>query len=181
MHTASVLALGLLVFTLERTVTPEALYPWLGLVSGLVAIGLGASLLIARLSAWAASRRHDLHHDHGHPHAHELPAGVSPTSRRGLMALALAGGILPSPTALVVLTGSIQAHRVAYGVVLILAFSAGLAVALVAVGLGALRARETMARRLSTSWGRLIPVLSAGAIAGVGVFLAIRGAGQIAL
>jgi ABC-type nickel/cobalt efflux system permease component RcnA len=181
MHTASVLALGLLVFTLERTFTPEALYPWLGLVSGLVAIGLGASLLIARLSAWAASRHHDRHHDHGHPHAHELPAGVSPTSRRGLMALALAGGILPSPTALVVLAGSIQAHRVAYGVVLILAFSAGLAVALVAVGLGALRARETMARRLSTSWGRLIPVLSAGAIAGVGVFLAIRGVGQIAL
>ena len=181
MHTASVLALGMLVLTLERTFAPEVLYPWLGLASGLVAVGLGASLLISRLSAWAASRRHTHHHGHDHAHPHELQAGASPTSRRGLMALALAGGILPSPTALVVLTGSIQAHRVGFGIALILAFSAGLAAALVAVGLGALRAREAMTRRLSTFWGRMIPVLSAGAIAGVGVFLAIRGVGQIAL
>ena len=51
MHTASVLALGLLVLTLERTFRPETLYPWLGLASGLVALGLGAYLLVARLSA----------------------------------------------------------------------------------------------------------------------------------
>ena len=192
MHTASVLALGMLVLTLERTFTPEALYPWLGLASGLVAIGLGAYLLIARLSAWSASRREEAHehahtsgrdHDHaqGHDHAHPLPDGVSPTSRRGLLALALAGGILPSPTALIVLTGSIQAHRVAYGIVLILAFSAGLAVALIAIGLGAVRAREALTRRLSTFWGRLVPALSAGAIAGVGLFLSVRGVAQIGL
>ena len=55
MHTASVLALGLLVLTLERTFRPESLYPWLGLASGLVALGLGAYLLVARLSAWSAT------------------------------------------------------------------------------------------------------------------------------
>ncbi|MGZ6546063.1 MAG: nickel/cobalt transporter, partial [Actinomycetota bacterium] len=90
-----------------------------------------------------------------------------------------AGGILPSPSALIVMLAAIDAHRVAYGLGLILAFSAGLAGALIVVSLGALRAREAMARRLSSFWGRLVPVLSASTIVGVGVFLAVRGAGQI--
>jgi ABC-type nickel/cobalt efflux system permease component RcnA len=96
-----------------------------------------------------------------------------------LFALALAGGILPAPSALVVLLGAINSHRAAYGLGLVLAFSVGLAVALIAVGLGALRAREALARRLSTFWGRLVPVVSAGAIVGVGAFLTARGVAGI--
>ncbi len=118
-------------------------------------------------------------HDHPHGHSHGLPEGVSLTSKRGLLALALAGGILPSPSALIVMLGAIQAHRVGYGIGLILAFSVGLALALIVVSLGALRAREAMANRLSSFWGRLVPVLSASAIVGVGMFLAVRGAIQI--
>jgi ABC-type nickel/cobalt efflux system permease component RcnA len=190
MHTASVLGLGLLVITLEQTFRPEALYPWLGLLSGVVAIGLGAYLMIGRLAAWSDARRdeaherehasgHDHGHDHPHGHSHGLPEGVSLASKRGLLALALAGGILPSPSALIVMLGAIQAHRVGYGIGLILAFSVGLALALIVVSLGALRAREAMANRLSSFWGRLVPVLSASAIVGVGMFLAVRGAIQI--
>jgi nickel/cobalt exporter len=190
MHTASVMGLGLLVITLEQTFRPEALYPWLGLLSGVVAIGLGAYLMIGRLAAWSDARRdaaherahasgHDHDHDHAHGHAHGLPEGVSLTSKRGLLALALAGGILPSPSALIVMLGAIQAHRVGYGIGLILAFSIGLALALIVVSLGALRAREAMANRLSSFWGRLVPVLSASAIVGVGMFLTVRGAIQI--
>jgi ABC-type nickel/cobalt efflux system permease component RcnA len=192
MHTASVLSLGLLVVTLERTFRPESLYPWLGLLSGVVAIGLGAYLLIGRLTAWSNAHRaraqeheHDAAdgHTHGHAHAdghvHGLPAGVALTSRRGMFALALAGGILPSPSALIVMLGAINAHRVGYGIGLILAFSAGLALALIVVSLGALRARAAMASRLSSFWVRLVPVVSAGAIVAVGLYLAVRGAIQI--
>ena len=107
-----------------------------------------------------------------------LPEGT-PLSSKGILALALAGGILPAPTALVVLLGAIEAHRVAYGLALVVAFSAGLALALIAVGMGALRAREAVARRLSSTVGRLVPVLSASAIVGVGVYLTARGAVQI--
>jgi nickel/cobalt transporter (NicO) family protein len=188
MHTASVLALGLLVLTLEQTFRPEALYPWLGLLSGLVALGLGAYLLITRLAVWG--RRHDGGHDHGHDpgpgghthgaggHTHALPEGT-PLSSKGVLALALAGGILPAPSALIVLLGAIEAHRVAYGLTLVLAFSAGLAIALIAVGTGALKARELVARRLSSSIGRLVPVVSAAAIVGVGVYLTLRSAVQV--
>ena len=65
MHTASVLALGVAVLALESAFRPETLYPWLGLVSGLVALGLGTYLLIARIGAWMGSRHHDLEHAHG--------------------------------------------------------------------------------------------------------------------
>lgn len=195
MHTASVLGLGLLVLTLEQTFRPEVLYPWLGLLSGLVALGLGVALLITRLSAWCIGRRddrddrghpHDHHdgrgdpgHDHGFGrHTHVLPAGA-PLSPNGVLALALAGGILPAPSALLVMLGAIEAHRVGYGLALVLAFSAGLAAALVIVGMGALRAREAVTRRLSSAVGRVVPVLSAGAIVGVGVFLVARGLTQV--
>lgn len=198
MHTASVLALGLAVLALESAFRPETLYPWLGLVSGLVALGLGTSLLIARIGGWMGSRRsedaherahagvddahaHDEAHGHGlagHSHPHVVPEGGA-LSRRGLAALALAGGILPAPSALIVMLGAIDAHRVVFGLALVAAFSVGLAVALIVIGLGALRAREAMAARLSGLWGRMVPVLSAGAIVAVGVFLSLRGLTQI--
>lgn len=196
MHTASVLALGLTVLALESAFRPETLYPWLGLVSGLVALGLGTSLLIARIGGWMGSRRAEGVHEHahtgdddahveahghglpGHSHPHVVPEGGA-LSRRGLAALALAGGILPAPSALIVMLGAIDAHRVVFGLALVAAFSVGLAVALIVIGLGALRAREAMAARLSGFWGRMVPVLSAGAIVAVGVFLSFRGLTQI--
>ncbi|MDP9328463.1 MAG: High-affinity nickel-transporter [Actinomycetota bacterium] len=183
MHTVSVLALGLAVLALESAFRPETLYPWLGLASGLVALGLGTSLLIARIGAWMESRRHvhDGAHDHGlagHTHPHVAPDGGA-LSRRGLAALALGGGILPAPSALIVMLGAIGAHRVAFGLSLVVAFSAGLAGALIVIGLGALRAREAMAARLSSFWGHMVPVLSAGAIVAVGGFLSLRGLVQI--
>lgn len=193
MHTASVLALGMLVLSLERTFRPESLYPWLGLVSGLVALTLGVYLLTARLSTWSGARTLDKttgdhesesphERQHGHApgqHSHEPTTDAAPLSPRGLIALALAGGILPAPSALVVMLGAVNANRTAYGLALVLAFSIGLAVALIVIGLGALKAREFMVRRLSTTMGRLVPVLSAAAIVGVGVFLSLRGLTQI--
>ena len=100
-------------------------------------------------------------------------------SRRGLMALAVAGGILPSPTALVVLLSAVSFQRVAFGLALIAMFSAGLAASLIVVGLLALRARDAVSSRLSTGLGRLVPVLSASVIVAVGAFLTVRGLAQV--
>jgi nickel/cobalt transporter (NicO) family protein len=202
MHTASVVGLGLLVLGLEETFRPETLYPWLGLVSGLTALALGAYLLISRLSAWSSARRAESEGSHGHDHSdaqahgsqetdglvhvhggtrhsHAIPAGVPLTSRKGLLALALAGGIVPAPSALLVLLSAVSAHRTLYGLALILAFSLGLAAALILMGLGAITAREAVARKLSSTMGRLVPVLSAAAIVGVGLFFTLRSIGQL--
>jgi nickel/cobalt transporter (NicO) family protein len=186
MHTASVLALGFVVLTVTEVFAPERVYPWLGLLSGLIAVALGASLLVARLGSWgrrhAGGDRHRVHHgdDHrGEPHdlGHVHPA--EPLSRRSLTALAVAGGMLPSPTALVVLLAAVALDRLAYGLALIGAFSVGLATALVVVGLVALRARDAVAGRMSGRTARLVPVLSAASIVLLGMVLTLRGFLQI--
>jgi nickel/cobalt transporter (NicO) family protein len=169
MHTASVLGLGILVLSAERFLAPERVYPWLGLASGLVALGLGTVLLVSRVHAFSARRAHG----HDHPHADR------PISRRGLLALAFAGGILPSPSALVVLLGSVSIGRTALGLVLIAAFSIGLAASLVAVGALAIRARHLATGRLPAGVMRLAPVVSAGCIALVGLLLTTRGLFQL--
>jgi ABC-type nickel/cobalt efflux system permease component RcnA len=189
MHTVSVIGLGVLVLALERTFRPETLYPWLGAASGLAALAVGAYLLRGRIRTWRHGHTHPLApaHDHvrseGHPHADDDEQGhahVLPPegflSRRGIAALAFAGGILPAPSALLVMLAAIQSQRAAYGLGLVLAFSVGLAAALVLVGLGTMRARDVMVGRLSATAGRLIPVLSAAAIVAVGLFITVRSA-----
>ena len=168
MHTASVLGLGALVLSAERVFSPDRVYPWLGLASGLVALGLGATLLVSRLHALSTRRRHG--HEHPHP--------ARPLTRRGLLAIAFAGGIMPSPSALVVLLGSVSIGRTALGLLLIAGFSVGLAASLVAVGGLAIRARHIANGRLSARLVRLAPVVSAGCIALVGLVLTARGLDQ---
>ena len=174
MHTASVLGLGLLVVSAERVLPPERVYPWLGLGSGLVALGLGSWLLVSRLHA--AGWRRATHQRHGHEHAHDDPP---PLGHRGLVALAFSGGILPSPSALVVLLTSISLGRTALGLVLIAAFSAGLAASLIGVGALAVRARASASRRLPQRVMTWAPVASAAAIAAIGVVLTTRGLTQL--
>jgi ABC-type nickel/cobalt efflux system permease component RcnA len=183
MHTASVLGLGVLVVSAERLLPPERIYPWMGLASGLVALALGSWLLMSRIHAagWRhglghlGNRGHVHHHEHPHPH----PPADEPLSRRGLMALAIAGGILPSPSALVVLLTSISLGRTALGLALIAAFSVGLAGSLVAIGVLALHARSLATRRMPTRIVAWAPVGSAAAIAVFGLILTTRGLFQI--
>jgi nickel/cobalt transporter (NicO) family protein len=187
MHTFSVLAIGVGVLILARF-APEQVYPWLTLATGVLVAGMGVSLVVSRARAGRAGRDHPHPHTHDHPHDHDHPHGdlqtdarpEQPLSRRSLAGLAVAGGILPSPTALVVLLSTAATHRVVFGLALILAFSVGLAGALVMVGLLALRARGAVYRRLNGRAGRLVPIVSGTGVVGVGVFLALRGVLQVA-
>jgi ABC-type nickel/cobalt efflux system permease component RcnA len=142
-HTLGVFALGLVTLALSRFIVPDDLYPWLNLVAGLLVVGIGVSVLRAR---WR-HRRHD-HHHHEH--------GLAP---RSLLAVGVSGGLLPCPSALVVLLGAISLHRVGFGMLLVVAFSAGLALTITGIGLAAVLARKAF-RRLSFE-GRLISLLPA--------------------
>jgi nickel/cobalt transporter (NicO) family protein len=98
---------------------------------------------------------HDHGHDHGHEHGHDrgptaLEAGGT-ISTRGLVALGLSGGLVPSASALILLLGSIAAGRVAYGLVLVLGFGAGMAVVLAGIGLLIVHARALVERRPSVA------------------------------
>jgi ABC-type nickel/cobalt efflux system permease component RcnA len=173
-HTLGVLALALITLAASTILPPERLYPILGVASGGLVIAIGSSLLWSRLRALVASRRRpaaprfgwtsgahshggghahdDAHsHAHGHEHGHrhapvDANAGIS---RRGLIALGLSGGLVPSASALILLLGSIAAGRVGYGVVLVLGFGLGMAVVLAGIGLVIVRARSLVDRRPS--------------------------------
>ena len=178
MHTTSVLALGAAVLALQRSFRPEAVYPWLGILSGLAALGVGVHLLRQRWRAWRHGHGHDPRRDHGHAHDHtgvRLTREDGRLATGGIAALALAGGILPAPSALLAMLASIQVHRVAYGIGLVLAFSVGLTAALLAVGIGAVRVRDAFARRTTARWALAVPLVSACAIVAAGTFVAARG------
>ncbi|MFN2520824.1 MAG: sulfite exporter TauE/SafE family protein, partial [Candidatus Limnocylindria bacterium] len=114
---------------------------------------------------------------HGHPHSHDPDTGA--LSLRSLVGLGVSGGLLPCPTALVVLLAAVSFHNVALGMTLVLAFSVGLAAVLTGIGLlmvggGRRLSRSSLSRRLSGSSAvLLLPALSAGAIAIAGIVIAV--------
>lgn len=123
------------------------------------------------------AHRHRLAHSHGagHGHTHELPAGVAPLSRRGLVALGGAGGLLPSPSALLVLLSAIALQRVVLGLLIITAFSIGLAAALTTVGLALVYGRSVAERSRLRGTLDMLPVLGAVALLAAGIVLTLRG------
>jgi ABC-type nickel/cobalt efflux system permease component RcnA len=161
-HTAGVFALGLVTLGLSELIVPEQLYPWLNLVSALLVVCVGVSVLRARLR-----RRHAHHHHHHHHHGER--------SLRDLLAVGISGGLLPCPTALVVLLAAISLHRVGYGLVLILAFSVGLAGAMTGVGLAAVSARRFLrGRSFDGRIVRALPAASAALILVLGLAMTTR-------
>jgi nickel/cobalt transporter (NicO) family protein len=174
-HTIGVFALGLVTLALSEFVVPEQLYPWLNFVSALLVVGVGLAVLRARyLHARAHRHAHD-HHHHHHHHEHARAEGL-----RGLVAVGISGGLLPCPTALVVLLAAISLHRVGYGLLLIVAFSVGLAAVITAIGLVAVTAKRAFSRmRLDGPLVRALPAVSALVVLGLGVAMTARAVPQL--
>ena len=184
-HTVGVFALGGVTLLLSAFIVPEQLYPWLNLVSALLVVGVGLTILRWRLRAWrrgdplghSEARVHDLGHDdysgHGHHHEHDHNQGAG--ARRGLFGIGISAGIIPCPTALIVLLAAISLQRVEYGLVLILAFSVGLAAAVTSIGLVAVLARTSFSRvSFDGTVVRALPAVSAVVVLGLGAAMIVR-------
>lgn len=199
-HTIGVFALGLVTLYASRYILPEKLYPWLGFASGLMIVIIGISLFFKRLvslrregfadhghshhphshahthhhgshSHTHHDHLHDHKHNHGHHH-HEIPEKVTFGS---LLALGVSGGIVPCPEALIVLISAISLHRIGFGLILIVAFSTGLALILMGIGLAMVYAKRFMER--FSGEGRIIqtlPLLSSVVITILGFGIAIQ-------
>jgi nickel/cobalt transporter (NicO) family protein len=165
-HTIGVFALGIVTLALSELVVPEDLYPWLNLASALLVVGVGVTVLRHRILGWVHGRDGH-HHDHHHHHEHG--------DTRGLLAVGISGGLLPCPTALVVLLAAISLHRVAFGLLLIVAFSVGLAAVITGIGLLAVSARRAFGRlSLEGPLMRALPAFSACAIVALGLVMTYR-------
>jgi nickel/cobalt transporter (NicO) family protein len=174
-HTAGVFALGFVTLGLSAFIVPEQLYPWLTLVSGLLVVLVGASVLRQRLRARGHVHRHHAHHhDHGHDHHHHHDHDDGLTSK-GILGVGIAAGLLPCPSALVVLLSAIALHRIGLGLALILAFSVGLAATITGIGLLAVLATRSFSRlSLEGPIVRALPAASAALILAVGVVITAR-------
>ena len=199
-HTLGVLALAGITLAASTVLPPERLYPILGVASGGLVILIGASLLWSRLRAMGLGARfraradahdhahaeghaHEHGHDHGHPHPHSHAPAETEISWRGLLALGLSGGLVPSASALILLLGSIAAGRVAYGLVLVLGFGLGMAVVLAGIGLLIVHARRLIERRPSIAGLRRVTaplqLVTASVVVVLGIVLTSQALTQV--
>ncbi len=185
-HTIGVYALGAVTLLAARYVLPERLYPILGVLSGVLVVAIGLGLLRTRIRSLRGHAEGGHTHGHSHgdgpgQHRHDAPVGM-----RGLLALGVSGGLLPCPTALVVLLAAVSFHNVLLGMALVAAFSVGLAIVLTGIGLAFVFGQRVLVRRqlLSRIGGsaiaRALPALSAAAITVAGLVIAIGAARGLA-
>ncbi|MEH2199576.1 nickel/cobalt transporter [Nostoc sp.] len=183
-HTAGIFALGLVTLGTSQFILTEELYPWLSVLSGVLVTIIGLNLFISRLQGTQVSHSHDhvhshehshdLHHHHHHNHVHHshLPphSDVSSMKWSSLLALGISGGLLPCPSALVVLLSAIAMGRVGFGLALVSAFSLGLATVLTGIGLILVYAKDRF-EHLSFQIPRIkmLPVASALCITIIGL------------
>ena len=182
-HTAGVFAFGLFVLFASRFILPEQLYPWLGVLSGLLVVLIGFSLFRAQLRQLLGPRRRGADHEQvegyhyhfGVGHTHTLPANDA-TSWRNLLALGVSGGLLPCPSALVLLLSAIALQRVGFGLMLIVAFSVGLASVLTGIGIVLVYAGRLFERVPVRHRGlaRALPLASALFITMAGVAITVQ-------
>ena len=190
-HTLGVFALGLITLFASNFVLPERIMPFLSFVSGLLVFFIGISLFKDRLYGvlgWSEGGHHsheDGHmHDDSGEHAHDghthTHGGTTHTHTppkditwRSLLGLGISGGLLPCPSALVLMLSAISLGRIGYGLVLTVVFSFGLAATLTGVGLAFLYLGKIFG---GTSVGKarifkIVPVFSALVIACVGAVI----------
>ncbi|MGV9856596.1 HoxN/HupN/NixA family nickel/cobalt transporter [Streptomyces sp. NPDC003442] len=211
-HTLGVFALGLLV-TAGSAAAPSVI-SWLGIASGVLVAVAGAGLLRKALHrrrhmhAHHHSQDHAHDHEHGHAHAHghghdhaqaqththdhgdghTHTHEVRPTLR-GTLLLGFAGGMVPSPSAVIVLVGAAALGQAWFGFVLVVAYGLGLALTLTLAGFTAVRLGVRATERLAARKGsggridrllgavrRASPVGTAAIVLALGCGLVLRGA-----
>jgi len=163
-HTIGVFTLGVVTLLLSALILPEQLYPWLNLASGLMVVAIGLTVLRKRV------QRHHHHHHHGHDHHHH-----DELTTKGIVAMGASAGLIPCPSALVVLLGAIAQHQVALGLLMIVVFSLGLAGTLTALGLTVVYAQKLTSRvNFSSRLATALPAVSALVIVSAGLVLTVQ-------
>jgi len=139
---------------------------------------VGAGVLRSRVRTRSADAHSHSHGRHAHPHSHaDAPGDLT---WRGLLGMGASAGLIPCPSALVVLLGAISQHQVPLGLLLMTAFSVGLAATLTGLGLGVVYARGFLSRlNFGSGIAAALPSLSAVVIVVAGLVLTAHGIDQV--
>ena len=196
-HTLGIMVLAGLVVGAQGILPPDVVVKSAPIVAAISIVAIGSWMLFGetrrrwRLRTAAAERAHE--HDHGADHDHDhdaaehshggvrhshLPTAGSTISWRSLFVLGLAGGLIPSTNALLILLGSIAAGRPTFGFVLVVAFGLGMALVMGGIGLALVLARGRLDRVDATSrLGRIsayVPIAAAVLVFSLGIYLTIQ-------
>ena len=209
-HTLAVYAMGIVAMVLAESFAPEKVLPWMELASGLLVVGVGVGLVRTRLRAARATRvvvadpgpahehghAHDHAHDHAHGHdhghahdplddaahgaAHAQAIAASGDGWRSLVALGVSGGLAPCPSAMVLLLTAIGLQRIGLGLVLVAAFSVGLAILVTGLGVAVILLGDRL-RDLKPAGPifRALPVMSAVFVTLLGLALSWKGVAAV--
>ena len=201
-HTISVFILGLLTMFLSQYIMADVISKWLGIISGLTIVWIGGLLFYRRIHALAvAAQQNERQHTHshrggrphthkrgvhahththdGHTHSHTIEGEIS---MKSLMALGASGGLVPCPSALVLLLAAVSVGRIGFGLLLLVSFSLGLALVLMATGLAVLYAKRLFPARQNKTPSTLttiLPIVSAAVIVVIGLVLTGNAMGLI--
>jgi nickel/cobalt exporter len=192
-HTAGVLVLGALVLVAGELFLPETVIAWLTIASGGMMAVLGAVLLWnaamsrrARDHGHSHSHDHSHSHEHGHSHDHAASAPGPTLTVRSVALLGMAGGLVPSASALIVLLAAVTTGRLVFGLALIVAFGAGMAAVLGGLAVATTFARQWLGDRaplrqhgmVRVAIG-LLPIGSGMVVLGIGLVIALGAAGRL--
>jgi nickel/cobalt exporter len=207
-HTSGIVLVGLLASIGSAWFRPQRIEAYLALGMGVLVIALGLWMLWTQRELLAlvmgepgAASGEDAHeHDHGrhHDHTHAEDIGWHShgwgthhahrvdlvTDRRPnlavLLALGIAGGMLPDPSALALLLAALSSGKVLLGLITVLVFSVGFAMTLVVVGIAAAMVGQRVLDWLSSIWAVRLQIATTLLILGMGVVLTVKAASQLA-
>lgn len=191
-HTGSVLIIAVVLWRVYREGVPDSVQGWLQLGGGLLIALVGLWLFLRRLQGKAdhvhiGGHGHHHHHGHAHDHSHEHghdhhhhhvmpPAKDQPFGWARVILLGIGGGIIPCWDAVMLLLVAIAAGKLGFAVPLLLAFSLGLALVLIALGITVVLATRAGSRRYGERrWFQLLPILSSALLIGMGIWLCREG------
>ena len=209
-HTAGILVLAGVVVGFSGVVAPDVVVRWAPIVAAISIVLIGGWMLFAevrrRRAAHASGHAHAPEHGHGSAHGHDhrhahtpahshepashshggithshAPSPGSSITWRSLFLLGLAGGLIPSTSALLILLGSIAAGRPAFGFILVVAFGLGMAAVMGGIGFALVAARDRVDHvELGAGLARLretVPLVASVVVLSFGLVLTAQALG----
>lgn len=196
-HTFSVISIGVILLIAKDRFAQEDVVLWLSLISGLLIVGIGGWLLAKNMKQYytgkADSHEHGHDHTHGHSHSHDHSHTHAnghthshvPSERTGfwgLLSLGISGGIVPCVDALIGLLFAISLNKLTWGVIILCAFSLGLAAVLVAIGILMVMAKPVIERFTGRGiWLQRLPIISATVVIVLGAVLVFKALNDVGI
>jgi ABC-type nickel/cobalt efflux system permease component RcnA len=209
-HTVGILVLAGVVVGLAGAVAPDVVVRWAPVVAAISIVLIGGWMLLNEVQRRRAARDSRADHDHehahdhghanravhahpaepGHAHAHahggvahsHAPAPGSSITWRSLFLLGLAGGLIPSTSALLILLGSIAAGRPLFGFILVVAFGLGMAAVMGGIGFALVAARDRVERIELGVLARIretVPLVASVVVLSFGLYLTAQALGGL--